>query len=359
MKIWILTASFGQGHMSAAKALQEKYEESGHTTIIGDVISLRYGVFSKLIYFIFNNIICRNESIYNFLNEFGRNPKENPIGSRRLQKAFRKIKPDVVVSTWSACARMLGPVSVHTVVHITDLGVHSGWVAPHVSGYFVATERVAKKLAMMNVPEDKIHISGIPVKKEFENLLPNTKDNKEVLVIGGGLGIIPWVNALLKDLMKYPDIHISVVAGNNPRLFRLLSRRYPTATIFGYTRKIPDLLAKTDLLVTKPGGVTIFESIYAQTPCLVAYPCYKHEIENAKFIAEEKIGTVVWNGEPLAERVLQCLNDSDKRILFRENMGKLKEQFLKTQQYAVRDLERFAPNKTLSAKAFRYRKVYR
>ncbi len=347
MKIWILTASFGQGHMSAAKALQEKYEENGHTAIIGDVISLRYGVLSKLIYAIFNNIICRNASVYNFLNEFGRNPKKKPSGSRRLQNIFRKIKPDVVVSTWSACARMLGPVSVHTLVHITDLGVHSGWIAPHVSCYFVATERVAKKLTEMKVPEEKIQISGIPVKKEFENLSPYPEKNREVLVIGGGLGIFPWVNTLLKDLIKYPDIHISVIAGNNPRLFRLLSRRYPTATIFGYTKKVPDLLVKTDLLITKPGGITLFESIYAQTPCLAAYPSYKHEIENAKFIAEQKIGIVAWKGEPLTERVLQCLNDTEARKVFRENMGKLKEQFLKAQQYAMRDLERFAP-KTLS-----------
>ena len=82
-----------------------------------------------------------------------------------MQKAFEEIQPDVIITTWSACARMIGSVSVPIYVCITDLGVHEGWIAPHVQGYFVATQDVAEKLIGMGVEKRKIrsYLTALPL----------------------------------------------------------------------------------------------------------------------------------------------------------------------------------------------------
>lgn len=340
MKIWIVTARFGQGHFSAARSLEEKYKARGYEVVVSDVIELLYPFGASMVYGAFNHIICRNAAIYNFLNEFGRNPDKEVLPAKQLKEAFDEIQPDAVITTWSACARMLGSLPVPTFVCVTDLGVHAGWVAPHVQGYLVATQSVADQLVEMKVPEGKIHISGIPVKKVFETLAPEPKTTKKVLIMGGGLGILPWVDSLLKELSEHPEIKITVIAGRNRKLYRKLYQRYPSATIIGFTSKVAEYLAQADLLVSKPGGVTLFESIYAETPCLAVFPSYKHEIENAKLIQTREIGDVVWQGESLCDGILKALENEEKRCLWQKNMQEMKTQLQAQQRkepYLVED----------------------
>ena len=53
-----------------------------------------------------------------------------------------------------------------------------------------------------------------------------------------------------------------------------------------------ELLEESDLIITKPGGATLFEAIYANTPVIVKSPKVGQEIENAKFIIDKGIGLI-------------------------------------------------------------------
>lgn len=331
MKVWIVTARFGQGHFSAAKAIEEEYKARGYEVIVSDIMELLYPFLSSWIYGVFNHIICRHAAIYNFLNEFGRNPKKERNQSQQVQKAFKEIQPDVILTTWSACARMLGPLPVPIYVCITDLGVHTGWIAPHVQGYFAATQDVAQKLIQMGVAKEKIHIHGIPVKKVFREINHKPKSSNKILIMGGGLGILPWVDKLLDELREYPQIKITVIAGNNRRLYRKLERKYPFVTVLGFTNEVFRYLAESDLLVSKPGGVSLFESIYAETPCVAVFPSYKHELDNAEFIQKQEIGSVVWSGESAGACVVNLLKNGDVCQKYQLNIKKIKQE-LQAQQ---------------------------
>lgn len=100
MKVWIVTARFGQGHFSAAKAIEEEYKARGYEVIVSDIMELLYPFLSSWIYGVFKHIICRHSVIYNFLNEFGRNPKKERRQSQQVQKAFKEIQPDVIPPIW-------------------------------------------------------------------------------------------------------------------------------------------------------------------------------------------------------------------------------------------------------------------
>ena len=57
-----------------------------------------------------------------------------------------------------------------------------------------------------------------------------------------------------------------------------------------------NLVKNYDLMITKPGGATLFEAIHLNTPVIVKLPKIGQEIENAKFIIDKGIG-IIYNDE--------------------------------------------------------------
>ncbi len=330
MKIWILTSSFGSGHFSVAKALEEEYTQQGHTVVVSDIVRLLYPKKADLIYTVFRRYICQSSQIYTLVNHFGRNTYRHPETHPALQKELERIRPDQIVTTWSGCGRKLGKLEVPVHVCITDVGVHAGWLYPYAASYAVATADVAEQLEHMGVPAEKIHVRGIPVKSAFRQLPDKTaaeqRQDKHLLIMGGGLGVIPWLDDLLRDLQQAPHVKITVITGKNRKLYQKLHRQYPAVQAVGFVDDVPRYLAEADFLVSKPGGVSLFESIYATTPCIAMCPAYQHELENAAFIEQQELGMVVWQEKSAGAQILELLADEPRCRRYQQNVTRKKHE---------------------------------
>lgn len=307
MKIWILASKFGQGHWSAAEALKEKYEAQNHEVIISDVIEITHPLLHKTIYTFFKQIICRFTPFYNFVNHFGRNPKKEMKVKKRLHQEYEKIKPDLIYTTWSKAARMLGSVETELKVVVTDFGVHRGWLSSAASVYIVADESVKKKLMSYGIHRDIIEVKGIPVKKQFYHRSKASYGKKNILIMGGGLGICPWVEKLLEKITLYPHVSITVITGNNEALFKKIRKKYPSVNTVGFTKEMHKYLKEASLVISKPGGVSLAESIAIGVPFIAIYPTFDHEIENATYIETHHYGAVIRKGESIEKKILQYL----------------------------------------------------
>ncbi len=328
MMIWILTSAFGSGHRSAAQALAEEYRHKGHTVVVSDIVELLYPRQAKLIYSFFSRVICRNSWLYNFLNQFGRGRYESRKTSSALQKSIDLLHPDLIITTWSGCGRKLGKISIPVHVCITDLGVHAGWIYPYATSYWVATHEVAEKLAKLNVVAEKIHVRGIPVREKFRCLPEKTilHHTKQLLIMGGGLGIMPWLDEFLQNIKGMPGVSVTVVTGNNQKLYNRLQRKYPWVRTVGFVHNIDQYLAQADFLLSKPGGISLFESIYAATPYIAMYPVYEHESENAAFIEKKQLGLVIHTGENAYWKVKQLLANEELFHAYQTNMVRLRHE---------------------------------
>lgn len=328
MKVWILTSCFGNGHFSAAKALEEEYRQKGHTVVVSDIVQILHPKAVTAIYTVFSRCICRSSAIYNMANHFGRNTYHNPETHPALQKELDRIRPDLIVTTWSGCGRKLGKQDVPVYVCITDVGVHAGWIYPYATAYFAATPDVAEKLTGLGVSAEKIHVRGIPVKSEFRCLPDKTvaenRTEKSLLIMGGGLGIIPWLDDLLREMKRAPNVKITVITGKNRSLYQKLKREYPFVQAVGFVSNVSDYLMQADFLVSKPGGVSLFESIYAATPCIAMCPKYQHELENAAFIEKYEIGMVVWRQESAYQQIMKLLADEQMCRRYQMNVERKK-----------------------------------
>jgi processive 1,2-diacylglycerol beta-glucosyltransferase len=137
-----------------------------------------------------------------------------------------------------------------------------------------------------------VYVTGIPVLRTFTETAVRKSDipvrNRNVLLIGGGLGIgvLPVVRQLM---MSNIPCTLTVVCGLNQSLRRELKACYghhSNVRILGYSRQIERLMAKSDLLVTKPGGLTIAEALVMKLPMVLYTPIPGQEWRNGQVMNE-------------------------------------------------------------------------
>src|SRR6185503_10294115 len=94
---------------------------------------------------------------------------------------------------------------------------------------------------------------------------------------------------ILDELNKLPKpVQILVVCGSNDELRRELAMRdrvQPTH-IFGFVRNMQELMAVSDLVITKPGGLTSSEALAMGKPLFILNPIPGQEAANSDFLLQ-------------------------------------------------------------------------
>ena len=215
MKVLIFTGAFGMGHYSVAKAVKEEILKDNPcaTVIIIDMIEYIFPKISKLIYGTFNFTVRKFSFIYNFFNKIISRRTSTPLKKsviKKLDLLFEDNDIDMIISTFPVCSQYISMYkkmkNYHTPLYtyITDLGVNEEWICEKTDMYFVGSEKTKKFLIDKNLPKEKIIVSGIPVKQDFKekNVIKQLNKKKEILVMGGGLGLVPCIHRFIKKNIK-------------------------------------------------------------------------------------------------------------------------------------------------------------
>jgi processive 1,2-diacylglycerol beta-glucosyltransferase len=209
------------------------------------------------------------------------------FGSRPLARAIARHDPDVVVSTYPAVTvvlarlRRTGAVRCPTVATITDLTGLFFWAQPGIDMHMVtygqslpSVERIAGRGSARVVRpliSAEFLRSRCPVAARRELGLPES--GRMVVVSGGGWGVGDIAGAV-REFVAVPEVSsIVCLAGHNEQLARRLRRTFaevPRVYVYGFTDRMPALLAAADVLVHSTGGVTCLEAMAAGTP-VVSY----------------------------------------------------------------------------------------
>jgi len=331
MKIWIVTSRFGYGHLSVANALEEELTDQGHQVVTSDIIELLHPKLAKMIYGVFGRVVCKNTVLYNMVSSLGKKQLTSPFESS-LEEMTQAIDPDIIISTWSGCARKFKNVQVPVYNCITDIGAHEGWVDSHVSGYLVASHITKKQLVDLGVDRNLIHLYGIPVRKCFHYSKREGQKEKNVLIMGGGLGIIDWLDQVLEKIHDCPEVKVTVITGHNRKLYNRLVKTYPHVEVVGFTDEIYKYMSRASMIVSKPGGVSLFESIFTETPFIAIEPSFSQESTNASYIAEMSIGSVLSDDDSIFDRVMSLIHDEHTLNRYQKNMKSIKEDLLYSKQ---------------------------
>jgi processive 1,2-diacylglycerol beta-glucosyltransferase len=185
----------------------------------------------------------------------------------RLRSYLDAHPADLAVSVFatgaSAVSRLAGryPAMSH-VVFCTDVTPHRMWLHPNVDLYLV-TSPAAEAAVRRFQPDARVQVVPAPVRPAFyaapsqeraRAALSVPPQERCVLLMSGawGLGPVAAAAAALGDA----GVHVLVVAGRNARLERRLAAvaaRQPRVRAFGFTDRIPELMAAADLVITSSG----------------------------------------------------------------------------------------------------------
>lgn len=332
------------GHNSAAEAITEAIYKIDKKAAINtvDLIEYMYPSMSDLIYRSFNKVVDKHPEIYNMIYKISEKVEIDAklSGSKTNKKISALIdmyKPDVIISTIPICARTISAykglkkIDLPLVTCITDISLHTEWIAPNTDIYLVPTREIKERIIENGIDKEKIFIVGVPVRQEFKN--NNSKDRikreRNILIMGGGLGLLPNLDDIMYKLDNIQNLTTTIITGTNEKAYHELQGKYRNAEIVGFTDRVSDYMAKADFMISKAGGITLFESIYSETPMFVINPSLAQEITNAEFIEENLIGKVIWNDEKdFSDLLLDLIDNESKLNEMKDNMRYIKEDII-------------------------------
>ena len=181
--ILILHASAGSGHRSVARAIADAMPDTAHS-LVADILSFGSPLFRTLygrgyefsakymrwfvhMVFALTDHPCTQSRLVNF---------SEAATCAAVQEVFSLVRDNGVNTV--LCTHFL-PVALmcrlrrkslyHGSIHVcvTDYDVHGFWFDPDVDLYHVASQRAVEKLASLGVERSRIHLSGIPVRRDF------------------------------------------------------------------------------------------------------------------------------------------------------------------------------------------------
>lgn len=346
--ILILTAQFGAGHISAAKAIRDYIleESTDYNIIIENFIDASIPRMNKPMIKLYESNTKYTPGLYNYYyylkKSFDpRHDLAHKLYTPKLAEYILEKQPDLIISTFplaAACVynfKLKYPqINIPTLTVITDVVDSLEWVYPGTDLYFVPSCEIKNRFVQKGIMPDNIVVTGVPINKKFYTEKKDFISGKyRLLILGGGRGLFDinedfmyWIDEFISS---YKDIlEVTIVTGNNSKLFNNLTYKKPLSNIkvLGYVNDMHNLIKSYDLMITKPGGATLFEAICSQTPVIVKVPKIGQEIENAKFVIDKGIG-LVYNDEEDLRNIFYDLSKGEFNSLIdfmQSNISELK-----------------------------------
>lgn len=348
-KVMIFYGSYGGGHLSAARSIKE-YIENNYENIeiqmvdcmeyisktINKVTTKAYSEFAKRAPWAWGHIYKKAE--HGVIAKI--TTDSNKLMAYKLNKLLKDFSPDYVISTHPFSSQMCAYLKKKNKAEfilatvMTDYAPHDQWLLypEEVDYFFVAHNGMRDALIDKGISKAKVYATGIPLsnrflehynKKEILEELGLKQGKKRVLFFAGGeygLGKNKTFKILKTFAENFDNIQIIAIAGKNKNMKEKFEKlvdktsKHETIKILEYTDKVPELMSISDLVVTKPGGLTMTESLASGLPIIVINPIPGQEEDNAEFL--EKNGVAIWlKKEDNVQEVLEDIFNNPNKML--------------------------------------------
>lgn len=352
MKILILHASAGAGHRRAAEALESEFKKNESVEVkVIDVLDLTDEKFKKSYGSGYEYIVKHFPWLWGIVYKvtdsdilrpivFTWRSFINSLHSKKIENLIVEEKPDVVISTQffsvEVITRMRNKGKAKDFKFycvVTDFNVHAYWYSKQVDEYIVASEFTKDVLAKrFNIPEDIIRVFGIPVDAHFRVARDriqlaekfNTDLNKfTILIMAGTFGMGPLKKIALS---LCEENQVIVGCGKNKKLLKeleILAKTRKTLIPIGFIDYVDELMAVSDCIITKPGGLTTSESLAMELPMIFISPIKGQETNNACLMVDLGIGYIPRNSQEIKRIIKKLREDPDLRLQIKDEIKKI------------------------------------
>ena len=354
MKILIFTASTGGGHKRAAAAIEQKIKSLSTETEVKVVDAM------KAIGKVYDKTVCGG---YHFMatkipKVYGKCYKitdrktlmykavmrSNTMMSNKLLDTINEFSPDIVIICHPFVTTMIsklirqGKTNVKAISIITDYDAHRTYIVPNIEAYVLAEPQMCDKLINeYGVNKDLIHPLGIPIFDRFTEPFSKEEICKRegldpelatVLLMAGSFGVTSVLEFYKQLAQKGKNMQFIVITGRNIKLFSHIEKlidemgTQDNTRLLYFVKNVEDYMHISDLIVTKPGGLTVTESLACGLPLAIYSAFPGQERDNADFLIKEKAAVLLDKKEG-ANQIIELLNSPEKLAKMKEQCKKL------------------------------------
>ena len=326
-RVLVLTASYGEGHNSAARALVAGLQrQPGVTAEKVDLfaeVAPRLDRLSRQLYLkVINHAPAVWAGFYGWLD---RTPHLRHLTALLPQyvRAFERLldekKPDALCATYPVYGwlaeqvRRRGRAVPPLYVVVTDaLTINAIWFGVPAQRWFVTDAGSAQRMIDRGVTPSRVTVSGFPVASAFADRSSDAVPPDPAS--GGPRRVLLMINcsrrratAIARAVVACPGLAVTITAGRSEDLRReLASLPHPTTTsveVLSWTDRIPDLLMRHHLVISKAGGATTQESINALCPMIVSQVVRGQEEGNWELLKAHDAGTLATTPEQVVAAI--------------------------------------------------------
>jgi 1,2-diacylglycerol 3-beta-galactosyltransferase len=334
-RILIIMSYTGGGHRSAALALREALLQlcpQAHVTT-ADIFSHLPFPLSR-VGELYEPVVQYSQGLWQLMWDLTETPDKAerlikviaPLARPTLRKLLREERPDVVVSVYPLCIHALAQarqdlgLSIPQITVVTDLlNIHPTWLCPEVSYCVVPTERAREQALAQGFHPDTVKLLGLPVglrfgaraeeKKALRPRLGLEPDLCTLLLMGGAGGIGPLSEVAHALNEANLPLQLLVVTGHNGKLRHDMEdvTWRKSVRLFGFVDHVCDLMAASDLLLTKAGPQTICEGLNAGLPILIFDALPGQEADNAEYVVSSGAGLFITSAQAVPAALRELL----------------------------------------------------
>lgn len=327
MNVLIFYASYGGGHLNAAKSIHQCILDNYPDALVSLVDCMKYvnKTVERLTTTAYREAAKKAPWVWGRIySDAQKGPlahltsRSNKIMAIKLLRLLREKKPDLIISTHPFSSQMCsylkrkGKITAKIATVMTDFAPHDQWLvgSDFTDYFFVANDKMKEYLNFKNISYEKIFVTGIPLSDRFLQKYDRKKildfygleDGKKILLFFGGgefgLGKSRTFDVFDSIMKTFEEIQMIAIAGKNKKMkirFEELVRENQAekrVKVLSFTDQIPELMSISDLVVSKPGGMTTSECLASGLPMIIINPIPGQEEENAVFL--EKHGVGIW-----------------------------------------------------------------
>ena len=326
-KVLILYGSYGGGHLSAAKSISSYIQNNFDNVEVSMVDCIEYinKYINKVTTGAYKELAKKAPWAWKQLYEDSKDgalakisTTSNKVMAYKLFSFIEAFNPELIISTHPFSTQMCGylkkknKLNCKVATILTDYKMHEQWLefSDYLEYFFVSNEQMRTDMIKKGVAAEKIQVTGIPVSEKFLKaynreevckLFDLNPNNEIVLFFAGGefgLGRNTTIIMLKALIRLFSKLQVVAISGKNKKMnekFKTLVANTESSErikIIEFTDKVPELMSVSKFVITKPGGLTITESLSSHLPIIIINPIPGQEEENATFIEENGAG--IW-----------------------------------------------------------------
>jgi len=344
IEMLILYASIGSGHRTAAEAIAQQAADVGGAGLrvrLVDLLTLTdVGMTDRL-----SSVPSATGISSAYDAVWGADWLSAPVGGtlRALRPLLfprlrAQISPDtrVVVSTHALGAILTADLlRAWRVAVLTDFMPHGFWPR-QVDRICVPTQDARVELELRGFPASTIELTGVPVREQFAHApsreaarvtLGIDGDRRVALVVAGARDPGPYaqlaqrIPAVVSALVGSGMLSVVLTGTNTPLAEQLAAEFGESVRVVPYTDDVATLIAASDVVVAKPGGSIVSESIACGRPLILLSRGSGQERANSAYLEKAGAAIVAENDDRLRDALAGSLSTASQQLMAAEKIA--------------------------------------